>query len=138
MKLKNLDRFKGTVVLGLNGDKDNHNAVAVWTLGAMLNEKSPEMHYWKSWDLKDLTPEFFKKTVVRHYPIGKPEIMSKSQLKKAIGISSLPSSQRGHKIYKDTNIGDVLYITYDTNAWAMQEAIDVGFIDKKCQIKLDK
>ena len=136
MKSKTLDRFNGIVVLGLNGHKDNHDAVAVWELGAMLNEKNPTLHYWESWDKEHLDPLFFSTRVVRHYPIGKPKIMSKAVLKNKLGIKNLSSTQRGHKYFKNTLMGDVLYITYDTNSDAWAEAVNVGFIDKKCKIAI--
>ena len=53
-----------------------------------------------------------------------------------MGISHLNSTNCGHRTYKDTPIGDVLYITYDTNEDCFSEAMIKGFIDKKCRINL--
>ena len=123
--------FDGTVVFGLNG-KDSINAVMVYHKGAVLNDTDFRPHKWPNWGDDP-------KTVVRHHIIASHEgqLMTKSEVCQLMGIKNLKSSQRGHRKFKNTLIGDVLYITYDTNRENWLEAHRVGFIDKKCKIDME-
>lgn len=129
-----LTLFKGVLVLGNNNKSDNP-MVAVYNKGAILNDIDVRPHFWPNWSTEDVDHK-----VVRNYPIAPNEIklMSKSSLKQLAGIKNLVSSQVGYRLYKDTLIGDLLYITYDTNHDCFQEAMRCGFIDRKTFINLDK
>ena len=124
--------FNGTFVLGLNNNSKNHDAVAVWRDGAVLNQTGVKPHHWPNWD----NNVFHNADVIRHTCIGNYELMSKSQLKDQLGIKNVKSSQNGHKLFKDTKLGDVIYCTYDTNKENFSEALKVGFVDKKCKIHI--
>ena len=127
---KPLTDFTGVLVLGNNNQSDNP-MVAVWPKGALLNDTNARPHSWPNWNTETVPHK-----VVRNYPKvpGEVMVMSKSKLKQLAGINNLVSSQIGYKVYKNTNIGDVLYITYDTNHECFQESIRLGIIDRKTEI----
>ena len=121
-----LDRFDGTVVFGLS-KQDTSKMVAVYRKGAVLNDKQFKAFNW--------TQAADIKSQVRNYFVGSPEMMTKSEIKKEMNISNLTSSQKGHSTkYKDTPIGDVLYVTYGTYRKNWTDAIQQGFFDKACSI----
>ena len=142
-----LTSFDGVLVLALNKASDNPMC-AVRPQGANLNDEYFVPHIWPNWsstvdhegkvvlwdELKQRSRQ-----VIRHYAKvpGECILMNKSELKTLMGIAHLRSSECGHRIFRDTPIGDVLYITYDTNEECFSEAIKLGFIDKKCRINVD-
>ena len=138
MLKKTLDKplvdFAGVLVLGLNGRAD-FTTVAVWWKGALLNDTNFREHSWPNWNTKTTD-----KPVIRHYPKvpGEVELMSKSEFKRLAGLMDLKSSQRGHKLYLDTLVGDVLYKTYDENKECFQESVRLGILDGHCEIHTDK
>jgi hypothetical protein len=131
----NLIPFDGTLVLGLS-HKSSNPMVAVWSKGALLNDTDFREHHWPNWNTVDYRP----KKLVRNYPKvpGEVQIISKSEMAQSMGIAKLNSNEIGYKLYKDTLIGDVLYITYDTNHACWQESIRLGIIDRKTLIHLDR
>jgi hypothetical protein len=144
-----LTSFDGVLVLALNKASDNPMC-AVWPQGANLNDEYFTPHVWPNWSSTFDTQEGKvllwdeskqkNRQVIRHYAKvpGECVLMNKSELKTLMGITHLRSTNCGHRIFRDTPIGDVLYITYDTNADCFLEAISKGFIDKKCRINVDE
>jgi hypothetical protein len=132
--------FTGTVIFGLSSQ--GMSKCAVYPSGMLLDFVDPEKHHWpgNKWEHTG--------KVVRHRFTKPEEVVyrDKAELSKILGLSKLgkfktedlKSSQRGHKFYKDTDIGDVLYITFDTNFENWQEAIKVGFVDKHCCMEVNK
>jgi len=130
---KPLTDFNGVLVLGNNNQSDNP-MVAVWFKGALLNDTNFRPHHWPNWNTGNVQHK-----VVRNYPKvpNEVELMSKSKFKQIAGIKNLVSQQIGYKLYKDPQIGDVLYMTYDTNHECFQESIRIGFIDRKTEIHIE-
>jgi hypothetical protein len=120
-------RFSGYIALGLNNHKDNTDLIIGYPNGGELNNTSVQPHNWPGGN------ENFR---ARHYPAGEPEFFTKAELKRMMGISNLVSQEVGHKLYKDTNIGDVLYLTYGTNIINMIETLHTKFIDKMFCVNL--
>ena len=129
----NLVSFDGILVLGNNHKSDNP-MVAVWSKGALLNDTDFREHHWPNWNTQDYKP----KKLVRLYPKvpGEVQIISKAEMAQAMGIDKLNSRQNGYKFYGNTPIGNVLYITYDTNHECWQESIRLGIIDRHTEIHL--
>lgn len=133
--MSNVTIFHGTVIFGMNNDKNNPDVVAVYDKGMVLNDPITKHHPWPN----SSTQSWKGAATVRHYfvsPMLNKRIMRKSAAAKMLGISNLNSTQRGHKVYRDTPIGDVLYITCDTNLENWEEAQRIGFFDKHCQIHI--
>ena len=133
-----LEFFPGTVVLG-NNKQSSNNQVLIFNKGIILNDRNTDTsamreHHWGTWYTEDLKAE--GKRAVRHYPIAhsEAEFTNKRDICDRMGISSLKSINCGHDFYFDTDIGDVLYITYDVNEASFIEVARVGFIDKKRMI----
>ncbi len=125
-----LYNFNGVIVLAPNNNKNNPDICFVWRKGGALNDRNFTEHHW---------PGGYGKNKVRHYPHDAlhPDFLTKGSVKKEMGVSNLVSQEIGHKIYKDTKIGDVLYLTYDTNIENMMEVLRVGFIDKPYAVVKD-
>jgi hypothetical protein len=126
-----LDYFHGTVVFGLN-KQDESKMVAVYRKGAMLNDKNFPKFTWseKTYDKEHVRIHFIAPNEV--------EMLTKSEIKKEMDVSNLKSQQSGFKIYEDTPIGDVLYITCETYRQNWKDAIQQGFFDKARGINLKK
>lgn len=124
-----------TVVLGLakKADTSDNPLVAVWYKGIVANDKNHPGKQWPNWHTDALGG------ATRFYPIAhnEVELMNKGQIKQMLGLENLVSNQGGYRLYKDTLIGDVLYITYDTNYESWLEAVRCGFIDRDTAIHLD-
>ena len=120
--------FKGTIVLGNNGSSNNP-MVAVWRNGGFLNVKGAKPFRWTRTDGKD---------AVRIYANApyEVELISKSELMREMAVGRLASTQNGYKFYRNTAMGDVLYITYDTNQENWLDAVRHGFIDRAKQIHI--
>ena len=131
-----LKYYPVTVILGLNKkyDTSDNPLVAVWYRGIVANDKNHPPKQWPNWHTDNLGG------AVRFYPLAhnEVELMNKGQAKQMLGIANLIkgdliSNQNGYRFYKNTLIGDVLYITYDTNYDSWQEVVRCGFIDRdKC------
>jgi len=130
---KPMTQFDGVLVLGNNNKSDNP-MVAVYGKGAMLNDLNPRPHMWPNW-----TTDRVNHKVVRNYPMvpNEVELLSKSEFNTMAGIT-LKSSENGYRLFRNTLLGDVLYITYDENHACFQEAIRCGFIDRKQEMHIDK
>jgi len=130
---KPMTLFTGVLVLGNNKKADNP-MVAVYGKGAMLNDLDVKPHMWPNW-----TTDRVNHKVVRNYPVApnEVELLSKSEFNAIAGIT-LKSSEHGYRLFRNTKLGDVLYITYDVNHACFLEAIRVGFIDKKTEMHIDK
>ena len=130
-----LKYYPVTVILGLNKqyDTSDNPIVAVWYNGIVANDKKHPSKQWPNWHTDALGG------AVRFYPVAhnEVELMNKGQAKQMLGIENLNSRQNGYNFYKDTLIGDVLYITYDKNYDSWQEALRCGFIDRDHCIHLD-
>lgn len=127
--------YSGTIVLGNSKQSDNQN-VAVWNNGAILNDINPVKHKWSKWVSNELLDDA---DIVRvHFNSPKDvKIISKSELAQQMGIDKLSCYQIGYRYYKDTNIGDVLYISFDAHEENWTEAINIGFCDRHTQIHLN-
>jgi hypothetical protein len=130
-----LKYYPVTVVLGLNKkyDTSDNPLVSVWYKGVLANCKNHPGKQWPNWHTDAL------EGATRFYPIAhnEVELMNKGQIKQMLGIDNLKSNQNGYRLYKDTLIGDVLYITYDTNYDSWLEAVRCGIIDRDTSIHLD-
>jgi len=124
------EQFAGTVILGNNGRSDNP-MVAVWNHGAIINVKRFKPFAWTSPDGKDSV------RIYCNAPF-EVELISKAEAKQRMAIENLNSGRNGFKLYKGTPIGDVLYITYDTNQANWLDAVKNGFIDRGSQIHLEE
>ena len=132
-----MDHFPGVVILGNNGASTN-KTVAVWPMGAYLNNTNPEPTIWKTdgggWNT---TNDY----VVRHNPIGEYIPMQKEAITELMKPGNknfkLNGGRPGHRGYEDTAIGPVLYLTVDVDEVIWQEFVKAGIIDKKRIINLD-
>ena len=126
IKNNNLPYFSGTVALGLSHQSLNP-MVAVWTRGIVLNDTAASPHQWPSPDGRD---------AIANWPVGHPILINKSVLADQMKIIKLNSQEIGYKLYRETGIGDVLYITYDDNQLNWFEAIRLNRIDRRTKIHL--
>ena len=130
--------FTGTVIFGLSSQ--GMSKVAVYRSGMLLNFEYPNEHKWpgNKWEHtgKIVRHRFIKPEEVEY--MDKIEANALVDIPNASRNKDLKSTQRGHKFYKDTAIGDVLYITFDTNFENWQEANKIGFVDKHCCIEVNK
>ncbi len=130
-----LKYYPVTVILGLSKayDTSDNPLVAVWYKGILANCKNHPSKQWPNWHTDSLGGS------IRFYPIAHDEVelMNKGQAKQLLGINNLKSNQNGCRFYAGTQIGDVLYITYDTNHDSWMEAVRCGVIDRDKCIHLD-
>jgi len=118
--------FRGTVALGVINQSLNP-MVVVWNRGMVLNdpmESLPnELKHWCS-------------STFANWPVGNSFCVNKSVMAEQMGIGHLNSHVRGYKLYKDTKIGDVLYITIDNDQGLWTEAIMCNRIDRDVAITI--
>jgi len=125
-----LYHFTGPVVFGLS-KQDGQKTVAVFRKGALLNDKNFPKFDWPD--------SIGKEDNIRHYWVAphEAELMTQGEIKKEMNISNLKSDQLGWKIYYDTPIGDVLYITCGTYRRNWLASVQQGFFDKSRGINPD-
>ena len=147
------DIFPGVVVFG-NSMSSSNTTVAVYLKGAILNDMTPTRRLWPTdspgqfWDTHNVEGRA-KGGCSFQTPAGLPVrihliepesviFMSKDEIKKQMGIKNLHSQQGGFRGFKNTLIGDVLYLTMEDNYSQWSASVSAGYIDKRHKINKDK
>jgi hypothetical protein len=152
------DIFPGVVVFG-NSMSSSNTTVAVYLKGAILNDMTPTRRLWPTDEVNPITGQHFWDThdvegrieygTSMQTPEGLPVrihliepesviFMSKDEIKKQMGIKNLHSQQGGFRGFKNTLIGDVLYLTMEDNYSQWSASVSAGYIDKRHRINKDK
>ena len=118
--------FSGTVALGVINQPLNP-MVIVWTRGMRLNDPAAslpmELKHWCS-------------STFANWPVGNSLCINKGTLSELMGIRHLNCHERGYRLYRDTKIGDVLYITIDNDPDRWTESILRNRIDLDVDINI--
>ena len=126
--------FDGVVVVGPKGPSAD-NVVAVFSAGAVLNDTNIRNVVWSTDDGRKTTKEL--NCDVRHYFIGDKDLTTKTEMCKLLNIRKLVTADNGAKLYPNTPIGPVLYITVEDDMNYFYDCIKEGMIDSQTRINIE-